>query len=574
MAIEGADPRANNYHNLEKPAASPISSDWSPSVHPNIFTAFAQSGRHPSWPTPHPAIEEDITHTPPMVNGRYLPQIPASQQHSLVSFGAAFSSQQSLVKTSFIPSATGSSPISTADSFSSSAPTDPFEQMALDPINDSWTMFPNPLPSQTSSVSVDLSGTLPAYSGQEFEPIPWQQQLSIHAPGSGVSPKLLRIHSSPVPSASASSESVVTAYMNDSRDAEAASFNPIAPGAAPLSSPSGKIAGGGYLSGKAAPQKSRTRLPDKPRSLLAGIPILRSHAAPSKLRPKTPGSETKGSNRKSSQRHRERSPSTSPSPDPPTTKRRQIKRIKPVADLMASGGSIDKNTSNSADYRPLPPIAKDIPPPPPPPLPPQALPSPSPTPSSSRKPTREPIPIPTARATKKSTPADSSDEDDIPCSGFAKLDDADRFLIKSREAGLTYKEIRVKGNYLEAESTLRGRYRTLTKRREERVRKPEWSATDLHLLAVAVRTLAVPATGPYSRNGTAKPGIVSDRELATAKVPWKRVAEYIVQNGGTYLFGNSTCRKKWDELREQQTREERKPRSMRARVSASEEVDV
>lgn len=37
-------------------------------------------------------------------------------------------------------------------------------------------------------------------------------------------------------------------------------------------------------------------------------------------------------------------------------------------------------------------------------------------------------------------------------------------------------------------------------------------------------------------------------EIAKAKIPWKQVAEYIFENGGTYLFGNSTCRKRWDEL--------------------------
>ncbi len=36
--------------------------------------------------------------------------------------------------------------------------------------------------------------------------------------------------------------------------------------------------------------------------------------------------------------------------------------------------------------------------------------------------------------------------------------------------------------------------------------------------------------------------------LRTAKIPWKRVANYIYRNGGTYLFGNSTCRKRWDSL--------------------------
>lgn len=35
---------------------------------------------------------------------------------------------------------------------------------------------------------------------------------------------------------------------------------------------------------------------------------------------------------------------------------------------------------------------------------------------------------------------------------------------------------------------------------------------------------------------------------AVLKVPWKQVAEYIHDRGGSYLFGNATCRKKWDEL--------------------------
>lgn len=33
------------------------------------------------------------------------------------------------------------------------------------------------------------------------------------------------------------------------------------------------------------------------------------------------------------------------------------------------------------------------------------------------------------------------------------------------------------------------------------------------------------------------------------KIPWKQVAEYIAKNGGSYHFGNATCRKKYDEIR-------------------------
>lgn len=55
----------------------------------------------------------------------------------------------------------------------------------------------------------------------------------------------------------------------------------------------------------------------------------------------------------------------------------------------------------------------------------------------------------------------------------------DEFLVKSKLAGMPYKEIRKKGNFTEAESTLRGRFRTLTKDKEARVRKPEWQDNDV-----------------------------------------------------------------------------------------------
>jgi len=55
----------------------------------------------------------------------------------------------------------------------------------------------------------------------------------------------------------------------------------------------------------------------------------------------------------------------------------------------------------------------------------------------------------------------------------------DDFLIRSKAAGLSYKEIKLKGRFQEAESTLRGRYRTLTKRKEQRVRRPEWQHQDV-----------------------------------------------------------------------------------------------
>lgn len=55
----------------------------------------------------------------------------------------------------------------------------------------------------------------------------------------------------------------------------------------------------------------------------------------------------------------------------------------------------------------------------------------------------------------------------------------DEYLVKSKLAGMTYKEIRKQGNFTEAESTLRGRFRTLTKPKEARVRKPEFQEIDV-----------------------------------------------------------------------------------------------
>lgn len=55
----------------------------------------------------------------------------------------------------------------------------------------------------------------------------------------------------------------------------------------------------------------------------------------------------------------------------------------------------------------------------------------------------------------------------------------DKYLLKMRNEGFSYKEIKRMGNFREAESTLRGRVRVLTKDKTERVRRPEWTAEDV-----------------------------------------------------------------------------------------------
>ena len=55
----------------------------------------------------------------------------------------------------------------------------------------------------------------------------------------------------------------------------------------------------------------------------------------------------------------------------------------------------------------------------------------------------------------------------------------DALLVECRLKGMSYREIQALGNFREDISTLRGRYRNLTKRKECRVRKPQWEANDV-----------------------------------------------------------------------------------------------
>jgi hypothetical protein len=63
----------------------------------------------------------------------------------------------------------------------------------------------------------------------------------------------------------------------------------------------------------------------------------------------------------------------------------------------------------------------------------------------------------------------------IPCPG----DTRNAFLIECKRRGLSYKDIKKIGGFKEAESTLRGRFRTLTKSKDQRVRKPQWQPRDV-----------------------------------------------------------------------------------------------
>ncbi|KAJ8065060.1 hypothetical protein OCU04_005773 [Sclerotinia nivalis] len=123
-----------------------------------------------------------------------------------------------------------------------------------------------------------------------------------------------------------------------------------------------------------------------------------------------------------------------------------------------------------------------------------------------------------------------------PTIGDAKLrgrSEQNEFLVRSRRAGMSYKTIRSCGKFTAAESTLRGRFRTLTKDKKDRVRKPEWTENDLRLLSKAVKEI-----GRSMGDGSEPQG------------EWKKVAEYIADNGGSYRFGYATCRKRWVALKD------------------------
>lgn len=117
----------------------------------------------------------------------------------------------------------------------------------------------------------------------------------------------------------------------------------------------------------------------------------------------------------------------------------------------------------------------------------------------------------------------------------------DCFLVTSRRAGMSYKEIRQKGGLQAAESTLRGRFRALTKARKDRVRKPVWTERDIRLLKEAVKIDLRELESTKACRGM-------DRSAKISKVSWKSISEYIAAKGGSYQFGNATCKKKWNEI--------------------------
>lgn len=72
----------------------------------------------------------------------------------------------------------------------------------------------------------------------------------------------------------------------------------------------------------------------------------------------------------------------------------------------------------------------------------------------------------------------------------AQRSEDDKILLKMKGEGYTYKDIRKKLGVKVAESTLRGRYRSLTKPRSARVRAPKWQEVDVRISDIDREDLA------------------------------------------------------------------------------------
>lgn len=91
----------------------------------------------------------------------------------------------------------------------------------------------------------------------------------------------------------------------------------------------------------------------------------------------------------------------------------------------------------------------------------------------------QPIPRHPVHTQSESHPSSPTPSSDSPKSSAHWSDSRNALLIEWKRRGLSYKDIKRFGGFKEAESTLRGRFRTLTKAKEQRVRKPKWTETDV-----------------------------------------------------------------------------------------------
>lgn len=165
------------------------------------------------------------------------------------------------------------------------------------------------------------------------------------------------------------------------------------------------------------------------------------------------------------------------------------------------------------------------------------------------------------------SPRQSGDEQTGVEANMHYSDERNAFLIDCKRRGLSYKDIKRVGGFKEAESTLRGRYRTLTKTKDQRVRKPKWQSKDVcasfwtvifsllrdhqtnisfnRQVRLLCEAVSIYAETPDTYSSLTHLGMTMNEP---PKVSWKKVAEHIWAQGGSYQFGNATCKKKWCEI--------------------------
>jgi hypothetical protein len=137
---------------------------------------------------------------------------------------------------------------------------------------------------------------------------------------------------------------------------------------------------------------------------------------------------------------------------------------------------------------------------------------------------------------------DSDSQVANPDSNSDEMEDArrrreeDAFIVAMRKQGMKFKDIIKLGGFTLAESTIRGRYRMLTKPKHERVRKPIWRKKDDELLLLAVERLSSADRIAQVRNRM---------NMKILGISWDAVKFWIRDHGGSYGFASAACKKRW-----------------------------
>ncbi|KAF2156264.1 hypothetical protein K461DRAFT_318853 [Myriangium duriaei CBS 260.36] len=128
----------------------------------------------------------------------------------------------------------------------------------------------------------------------------------------------------------------------------------------------------------------------------------------------------------------------------------------------------------------------------------------------------------------------------------------DTLLIQLRKQGLTYRECRERGGFIETVSTLRGRMRSLCNPEHAKRRKPTWTPKDTQILLGVVHKFIQAA--PSKKNRFTKHGA----SPAPVKIRWCEVARAMREEDISYPYGPGSCSKKWGDLMQTEAKSKRR----------------